>query len=243
MYQTTEIAKLVNIHPNTVRIYEEWGYISPVPREHNGYRIFSELHLYQLQVARTALRCEICQGNIRAKARAIVKESGKERFLEAHALALDYLAHLEREYTRAIEAIHLVEEWLSGKEALSSHTYSRNEAAQKLDVTSEVIRNWERNGLLIVPRLSNGYRAYTENEINRMKIIRTLRNAHYSMSAILRLFNQVEQSTELNVKEVLDTPGDHEDIITVTDRLTHSLEEAIDSAHALINLLNSSITE
>lgn len=239
MYLTTEIAKLVNVHPNTVRIYEKWGYISPVPRASNGYRIFSELHLFQLQVARIAFRCEIVQGNIRSKVRAIVRASGKEDFKLAYQLSQDYLLHLEKQYARALEAIGLVEQLLSGKKSLSTLTYSRKEVAKELEVTSEVVRNWERNGLLIVPRLANGYRAYTMNEINRMKIIRTLRSAHYSMNSILRLLNQADQSKVLDVKEVLNTPDEHEDIITVTDRLTHSLEEAIENAHEVARLLNS----
>ncbi|WP_042352651.1 MerR family transcriptional regulator [Bacillus massiliigorillae] len=237
MYLTTEVAKQVNIHPNTVRLYEEWGYISPAPRSSSGYRMFSDVHLFQLQVIRTAFRCEICLGNIRAKARAIIRASGNEDFDLAYQLSKSYLTHLQKEYAHALEAIAIVEEWLDGRVVTSTQTYSRKEAARALEVTPEVVRNWERNGLLIVPRLANGYRAYTENEINTMKIIRTLRTAHYSMSAILRLLNKTEQSKILNVKDVLDTPGDHEDIISVTDRLTHSLEEGIESAHELIRLL------
>lgn len=242
MYQTTEIASKAGIHPNTVRIYEEWGYISPVPRADNGYRIYSDLHLFQLQVARTAFRCEIVQGQIREKARAIVQASGREDFRTAIKLAEDYLTHLEKEHIRALEAIELVEKWLDGKESpISAETYTRNEVAQLLEVSNEIIRNWERNGLLTVPRLPNGYRRYTEKEMNRMKIIRSLRHAHYSMSAILRLLNTTENSTELNVKQVLDTPAEYEDIVTVTDRLIHSLEDAIWSAREVVRLLNQAV--
>ncbi|MNO44272.1 HTH-type transcriptional regulator ZntR [compost metagenome] len=242
MYQTTEIASKAGIHPNTVRIYEEWGYISPVPRASNGYRIYSDLHLFQLQVARVAFRCEIVQGQIREKARAVVEANGREDFKTALKLAEDYLAHLEKEQLRALEAIELVEKWLGGKDILiSTRNYTRNEAAQLLEVSSEIIRNWERNGLLTVPRLPNGYRRYTEREINRMKIIRSLRQAHYSMSAILRLLNTAEESKDLNVKQVLDTPSECEDIVTVTDRLIHSLEEAIQSARELLRLLNQAV--
>ncbi|GGF98015.1 MerR family transcriptional regulator [Paenibacillus albidus] len=237
MYSTKEIASLVNVHPNTIRIYEEWKYISPVPRAKNGYRKFSELHLFQLKIARTAFHCEIVQGHIRAKARAIVEASGKGDFSTALNLAHDYLAHLEKEYQQALEAIRLVEKWISGTEILSDQTYTRIEAAELLKVSSEIVRNWERNDLLTVPRLPNGHRIYTEKEIHRMKIIRTLRNAHYSMNAILRLLNRAEQSKELSVQEILDTPGENEDIVTVTDRLIHSLEEGIQQAKEVIQLL------
>ncbi|KTD86019.1 MerR family transcriptional regulator [Paenibacillus etheri] len=239
MYSTKEIASLVNVHPNTVRIYEEWKYISPVPRAVNGYRVFSELHLFQLQIVRTAFHCEIIQGHSRAKARAIAEASGKRDFKRAFELAHNYLAHLEQEYQLALEAVLLVEQWLSGKESLPNQTYTRIEITQLLNLSPEILRNWERNGLLTVPRLPNNYRIYTEQELNRMKIIRTLRAAHYSMSAILRLLNSAGQLKELSIKEILDTPGEYEDIVTVTDRLIYSLEEAIDKAKEVIQMLES----
>ena len=36
--KTSEIARMVGVHPNTVRLYEARGYIAPVPRAGNGYR-------------------------------------------------------------------------------------------------------------------------------------------------------------------------------------------------------------
>lgn len=243
MYKTKEIAAIVGVHPNTVRIYEEWRYISSVPRSENGYRMYSDMHLFQLKIARVAFRCEIVQGLIRAKARAIVEASGKEYFTQALEYAQSYLSHLQQEYNRALEAIELSEQWMSGIKSTSTGTYTRKEVAQILDLSSEVVRNWERNGLITVSRLSNGSRTYTENEIKRLKIIRTLRAAHYSMSAILRLMNQTENmsGTDLNIKQVLDTPEDHEDIISVTDRLIYSLEQAIESAKELILLLREKL--
>ncbi|MDQ0091171.1 DNA-binding transcriptional MerR regulator [Paenibacillus anaericanus] len=243
MYKTKEIAAIVGVHPNTVRIYEEWRYISSVPRSENGYRMYSDMHLFQLKIARVAFRCEIVQGLIRAKARAIVEASGKEHFTQALEYAQSYLSHLQQEYNRALEAIELSEQWMSGIKSTSTGTYTRKEVAQILDLSPEVVRNWERNGLITVPKLSNGSRTYTENEIKRLKIIRTLRAAHYSMSAILRLMNQTENmgGTDLNIKQVLDTPEDHEDIISVTDRLIYSLEQAIESAKELILLLREKL--
>ncbi len=31
-YSTSEIAKIIGIHPNTVMLYEKWGYIAPLER-------------------------------------------------------------------------------------------------------------------------------------------------------------------------------------------------------------------
>ena len=51
-YRTSEIANAVHVHPNTVRLYEEWGLLMPVPRDENGYRRYSQAHLEQMRLAR-----------------------------------------------------------------------------------------------------------------------------------------------------------------------------------------------
>lgn len=38
---TKMIADYANGHVNTVRLYEQWGYISLVPRAANGYRQYT----------------------------------------------------------------------------------------------------------------------------------------------------------------------------------------------------------
>ena len=53
-----------------------------------------------------------------------------------------------------------------------------------LNTTPEAVPNWERNGLITVPRLSNGKRVYGEKELEELRVIRSLRSAHYSINAI-----------------------------------------------------------
>lgn len=57
-YSTSEIARIMGIHPNTVMLYEKWGYIASVERKKNGCRIYTETHLEQMKLVRMALRCD-----------------------------------------------------------------------------------------------------------------------------------------------------------------------------------------
>ncbi len=238
MYRTKEIAELVGVHPNTVRIYEEWGFISPVPRGDNNYRMYSDVHLLQLNIARTLFRCEIVQGNMRHRARQIVYASGAEDFGQARRLTADYIVHLEREYEHALAAANVVQRWLSNSPAPSATKHSRRDVARILGTTPETIRNWERNGLLTVPRTDKGYRVYGCAELEQLRVIRGLRAAHYSMSAILRLLQQVDQPHP-DVIKILNTPSTGDEIVSVTDQLVSSLTAAQnDAAEALAMLTN-----
>lgn len=60
-YRTSEVAEMMGIHPNTVRFYEKWGLITKTVREENGYRVFNDQHIYQIQVARLGFEIEILQ--------------------------------------------------------------------------------------------------------------------------------------------------------------------------------------
>lgn len=240
VYKTKEIATLADVHPNTVRIYEDWGFISPVPRRENGYRNYSIVHLFQLQVARTLFKCEIVQGGIRKRAREIVYACGREEFDVAQSLAETYLTHLQREYEYSLAAIAVVERWLHQEPLKRTSAYSRKEAAALLSITPETLRNWERNGLISVPRESRGYRVYGEPELERLKVIRTLRGSHYSINAILRLLTQIEQPSP-DVFCLLNTPSEQDDIVTVTDRIGKSLLEAIEGVRQALVLFEERV--
>lgn len=66
-YKTSEIAKLLGVHPNTVRLYEKWRLIPPAERQPNGYRIFTNFHLAQGRLVRLAFQVEVLQNGLRKK--------------------------------------------------------------------------------------------------------------------------------------------------------------------------------
>ena len=114
-YKTTEIANIIGIHPNTVRLYEKLGLIPEARRKENGYRIFTDLHIEQFRLARAALKVEILQNGLRKKAMNIIKVSAAGNFDKALILTDEYLSQLEQEKNNAEEAIKIVEELLDGK--------------------------------------------------------------------------------------------------------------------------------
>ena len=108
------------------------------------------------------------------------------------------------------------------------------ELADYLELTIDTLRNWELNGLLRIKRKENGYRVYNEYDIKRIKIIRSLRCVNFSLSAILRLLRNLDNDNNVDIKHIIDTPKENEDIVSVCDKLLTSLENAEDECNKMI---------
>ena len=149
------------------------------------------------------------------------------------------MEHIQKEKNRAEEAINITLNILQNNtNETGDPVYSgRPEAAKALGITIDVLRSWERNGLIEVPQHSNGYKKYCLPEINRLKIIRTLRSAHYSMMSILRMLNHLDRG-ETNIRETIDTPDEEEDIISAADRYITALNQAEKDALDMLQMLN-----
>lgn len=223
-YKTSDIAHSFGIHPNTVRLYEELELIPKPERKGNGYRVFTDFHMEQIKLARIALKVEVLQNGLRKQAIDIIKTSARGGFNEAISLTKLYLKQIKCEQINAEEAIAITERLLAGdKQEVSDRCLTRKEVADDLQISTDALRNWEMNGLLKVKRKQNGYRVYNDEDIRRLKIIRTLRLANYSLSAILRLLNTMSQNPNADIRQIIDTPKENDDIITVCDKLLTSL--------------------
>jgi len=237
VFRTAELARIAGVHPNTVRFYEDVGFLPPVFRQPNGYRVFTQAHLQQLLLIRTALKSEILHNDLRKAAIEIIRLSAASQFEAAFIKCKTYTQLIEKEIQACQEAIQLVHAFLADQQMDVFLELTRNQVAELLGLSVDVLRNWELNGLIEVPRKANGYRIYTEKEISELKIIRTLRSAGFSLMSILRLMNQLRSQGNIDVETTLDTPGDNEDIVSVADRLLTSLNIALQSSLQLTSQL------
>lgn len=236
-YKTIDIARKMDVHPNTVRLYERVGLIAPAQRRPNGYRVFTDLHLAQFSLARKALQIEYLRNGLRKKAVEIIKVTAVCDFDRALHLAHEYLAQIRREQHNAEEALTITEELLrSDKKDMDGKLLTRKETADHLGVSIDALRNWEMNGLLAVKRKQNGYRVYAPEDIRILKIIRSLRCANYSLASILHLLSAFSRDPSVDIRGAIDTPPE-DDITCVCDKLLTSLGHAEQNARDMITQL------
>ncbi len=214
---TSKIAQAVNVHPNTVRYYEQCGYLPPIPRTRSGYRRFSDAHLEQMRLARLALQGPFPGG--RSLVESLVKKAAADDLGGALELSFAYLARVRGELIQADAAIEFLERWAQGSMFDFSDAQLRiKDTARLLDLTPDTLRSWERNGLISVPRdPSNGYRQYGADEIGRLRVIRMLRLAGYSMMAVLRMLRLFDQDRQADLRQALNTPLPDDDILSAGD--------------------------
>ena len=236
-YRTAEVASIIGVHPNTVRLYEKLGLIPKPERKPNGYRIFTDFHIEQFKLARLALQVEVLQNGLRKKIIQTVKASAAGDFNTAISLTEDYLRQLQQERTNAEKAIEIVKRILSGCVPETSRCFKRKEVSEYLDISVDSLRNWEMNGLITVKRKQNGYRVYTDEDIRKLIIIRTLRCANYSLEAILQMLRQLSEDPDSDIETILNTPKQDADIISVCDRLIVSLSAAEENACKILSML------
>ncbi len=225
---------MIGVHANTVRLYEARGFIAPVPRSQGGYRLFSRLHLEQMRLAHLALKWPYLGSQ--SVVVELVKSAAEGDLGMAMELAYQYLADVRIERTRAEAAIEFLERWAHGQVLETTRrTLSISQVADHLAVTTDQLRNWDRSGLLNVPRDPlTGYRAYGAAEIGRLRVIRMLRQSGYSVMAILRMLRQFDRGEAERLRDALDTPGENEAIETIADRWLTTLAEQETRAQAII---------
>lgn len=216
-YRTSEIARVVGVHPNTIRWYESIGLLRTIDRDANGYRRFSKSNLLEANLVFRATRVTWMSGVVRSTALEILALVREGSLGEASTRVVQLVDHLGREIILARDALAVIAEWVSGHNEFRSRTTSLitiRQAANATATTPDQIRNWERNALLVVPRnRQNGYRVFGDRDLSRLKVIRFCRLAGYSITAIRRLMLSIDQtpdSSTLDLERVADSPTEEE---------------------------------
>lgn len=223
--RTSDLAKEVGIHPNTVRLYVDWGLLPPVEKNQSGYRLFTERHLECLRLARMVYAEPYPGKHLRSTGKATLMAVVKDDWGGALEKAFQHLSAVRSELTHAETALMLLDHWAEGLPTEPfQNPLSIAEVSILLNVSRDVIRNWERNGLVMIPRNSyNHYRIFGPVEIGRMRVIRMLSQAGYSHMAILRMFIELDGGKKAELHQVLDTPRPDEDAFAASDRWLSTL--------------------
>ena len=254
-YRTSDLARALGVHVNTVRLYETWGLIPPVERAPNGYRRFTQAHMDCMRLARCVYGSGYAGRGLRRAGLAVIERAVAGDLGGAVECAYDLAAHVRAEQAQAEAAVNLLERWASGiRLEMDGRRLPIAQAARLLGVSVDVLRNWERNGLICVPRNPhNHYRQYGSTEIARLRVIRMLSRSGYSHMAILRMLTQLDtglsvgspngQSIGLreDLRAALDTPRPDEDVYTAADRWLSTLAEQERMAADVIALLDEMI--
>ncbi|KAA3645826.1 MAG: MerR family DNA-binding transcriptional regulator [Chloroflexi bacterium] len=244
--RTSDLAKAAKVHPNTVRLYEEWGLLPPVQRDpSNNYRLFTEKHLDQILLVRSSLPFNIISSDIRSTVYELIDEGAQDNPGGALELAYKLVSQIQSEQTRGEAAADYLQRWADGTPTeISNAPLHIGDVARLLDVSIDQLRNWERNGLISVPRdSSNGYRLYGSDEIGRLRVIRMLIWSHYSTMSILRMVNKLDVGEIKDLRSTLDTPEPEEDVLYVTDQWLTTLAEMEQAAHKLIAQIEDVISK
>lgn len=233
-YYIREIAEKTGVKAGTIRFYEKIGFLEPVERMPNHYRVFNEHHIYQIQV------CSLVFGGfVNTRLRKISMDiiaAAKGWDLEAYDRATrNYLQAIEQDITRTKKAVSIVTKQIDQDEN-DEREYSKKEAAELIGVTPEAIRNWERNGLL-ARKTPYSRRKYPQDEIRRMYIIRFLLDTGYSCMAILRFLKEYDAGQERKASGFLLGTVEDKELMSKTDQYLKSLMTARTQANALCHLL------
>jgi len=241
--RTSDLAKAVGIHPNTVRKYVDWGLLPPVERDPNGYRRFTERHLDCLRLARLIYASDYPGKAIRQTGQQVILSVVAGNLGGALEIAYRHLGLVQAERAQADAAAAMLERWSRGVAAdATGKPLQIGETARLLGVSVDVLRNWERNGLIQVPRNpANGYRYYGAQEIGRLRVIRMLCRSGYSLMAILRMLLQLESGGSMDVRQALDTPRSDEDVYMASDHWISTLKAHEQIAYQAIDLVEEMI--
>lgn len=243
-YRTVDVARAAGTHENTVRLYAAWGFLAEPERADNGYRLWTAEHIDQMLFARLAMRGLWPGRPIRESALALVRRAATGDLAGALDDARVHAGLVDDEIARAEGAAAFLERWARGEPppASGDEWFGPREAAAAVGATPGQIRNWERNRLVPAskdPR--TGYRVYGPDQVGRLRVVRSLLLAGYSVMAVLRMTAELDKGRTTGLRDVLNTPSPGEEALTAFDTWLDALAEQKARAALLVETLEARV--
>lgn len=237
-YTTHQIAEYAGVCVNTVRNYEKYGFISKSIRKENGYRIFTDIHKLQMKICRLIFTPPYVNKVVRKASIEVIRASAQEDFLLCKEKTLIYIKIIENELKKTNDAIKILADFNKPKN--QELYYDRKEAATLLGTTVETIRNWERNGLIIASTRDKKS-VYNQNELDIMYLIYTLLMDGFTIQKIYESLSFLRKDNVKRAVETLYEADSYKDILSVQDNIIIRLNEVLESAYAIKEILDENI--
>lgn len=197
-YSCVELARRIGKHPNTLRKYEAWGFIRPVPRRPNNYRSYDRVRALEALFAATVMRASFKDWRDHRRMKALLRSMRTGEYAAARIQIRAHRRILREWLSAALDAREILRSWRRKRRGpRRGPALSRPQAAAKIGVAPDTLRDWERNGLISPVRLANKRRRYPPEIQEQLGVIRVLRRAGYSLMGIRCLLHGSDQNAEL----------------------------------------------
>ncbi len=210
-YSCADLARRIGKHPNTLRKYEGWGFLRPVPRLPNGYRTYDREHALEALFAATVMRTAFKDWRDHRRMKILLRTVRSGDYASAGEQVRKHRRALGTWLENALSARRILKTWQKRRPGRSGEYpsleqaggkfeggLSRPQAAAAFGVAPDTLRDWERSGLFTPVRLPNGRRRYPPEVMDQIEIIRVRRQAGYSLMGIRSLIHGPDQTVELS---------------------------------------------
>ena len=122
--------------------------------------------------------------------------------------------------------------------------YIISDASKMLNVESHVLRYWEEELEITIPRNEMGHRYYTENHINLLKNVRDLKKQGYGLRAIKMMINDPKDPSDSKALPEMTTPNNKmEQFQAIMDKIVSKAlkEGAVDLSKELSDNVSESV--
>lgn len=232
-YRIGELSRLTGVKAGTIRFYESCGFVGPVERTSNNYRIYHMRHVFQIRVCRLVFGGFV---NRRLRRESLkVLDAAANWDMDAYGReTANYRRAVEEDIERTQKAIAICMAQME-QEPGAEILYSKKQAAAMVGATPEAVRNWERNGLLgqFEPYQK---RFYGQALLNRMYVIRLLLDTGYSMMAVRSFVQEYEGGQQGRAEQILINPEKNAELLYRSDRYLETLLQLREKALQLYGL-------
>jgi len=149
-YKPSELSKIFGLHSNTIRLYEKIGFIAKAEREMNGYRVFSDAHVDQIRICRCIFNHPFMNRQIRMAGNKVIEAAAKCEISSCYLYTKQYINTIQKEIMTAEKTELILKRWVDTETSPDTGIlYNRKQVSELFGTTTEAIRNWERNGLIL----------------------------------------------------------------------------------------------